>query len=107
MKKKIEKKEVIKCYQYLIELRIKEIRTIMVKNINWEKDDKVKDVIGNITKIIRINVKNIEKIYDENKDIEKDNNYINDKIFYVNGIENKIIKSNEDKDNTNFQPNLV
>ena len=104
---KIEKKEEINCYKFLIELRIKEIRTIMVKNINWEKDDKVKDAIGNVTKIIRKLLENIEKIYEDDKNLEKDANYINDKIFYVNGIENKIQKSNEEKGNTNFQPELV
>ena len=107
IRKKIDKKEEIKCYKFLIDLRIKEIRTIIVKNINWEKDDKVKDVLSNITKVIRILVENIQKIYDENKDMLKDNNYINDKIFYINGIEDKIKKSNEEKDNNNIQPNLV
>ena len=36
--------EEIKGYKFLVELRIKEIRTIMVKNLEWEKDDKVKEV---------------------------------------------------------------
>ena len=107
MKKIMDKKEGIKGYQYLIELRIKEIRTIMVKNINWEKDIQVKDVLGNIINIIRKFVENIQKLYDENKDIEKDNNYINDKIFYINGIENQIKKSIENKNNTHLEPNLV
>ena len=107
MKKIMDKKEGIKGYQYLIELRMKEIRTIMVKNINWEKDIQVKDVLGNIINIIRKFVENIQKLYDENKDIEKDNNYINDKIFYINGIENQIKKSIENKNNTHLEPNLV
>ena len=91
----------------LIELRTKEIRTIIVKNINWEKDDKVKEVLNNITNIIRKLVESIQKIYDENKDMEKDINFINDKIFYINGIENKIKKSNEEKDNIKIEPNIV
>ena len=107
MKYKIDKKDKIKCYKYLIELRIKEIRTIMVKNINWEKDDKVKDVLSNIIIVINQLIENIQKIYNENKDMEKDNDYINDKIFYVNGIEDKIKKSNEDKNNNKMEPNLV
>ena len=107
MKYKTDKKDKIKCYKYLIELRIKEIRTIMVKNINWEKDDKVKDVLSNIIVVINQLIENIQKIYNENKDMEKDNDYINDKIFYVNGIENKIKKSNEDKNNNKIEPNLV
>ena len=104
---KMDKSEEIKCYKFLVELRIKEIRTIMVKNINWEKDDKVKDVLGSVTKIIRKYVETIQKIYEEDKNLEKDINYINDKIFYVNGIENKIQKSNEEKDKKNIQPELV
>ena len=81
----------------------------MVKNLEWEKDDKVKDVLSNVTNIIRKMVENIGKIYDENKEIKKDDNYIKDKIFYVNGIENKIKKSNEEKDkqNNNIEPNVV
>ena len=100
--------DLIKGFKFLIELRIKEIRTIMVKNINWEKDNKVKDVLSNITNIIRKLVENIEKIYDDNKDMKKDNDYINDKIFYVNGIENKIKKSNEEKnENNNINDNKI
>ena len=102
--------EEIKGYKFLVELRIKEIRTIMVKNLEWEKDDKVKDVLSNVTNIIRKMVENIGKIYDENKEIKKDDNYIKDKIFYVNGIENKIKKSNEEKDkqkSNNIEPNVV
>ena len=79
----------------------------MVKNINWEKDDKVKDVLSNIIIVINQLIENIQKIYNENKDMEKDNDYINDKIFYVNGIEDKIKKSNEDKNNNKMEPNLV
>ena len=107
MGKKIDKNEQIKCFKFLIELRTKEIRTIIVKNINWEKDDKVKEVLSNITNIIRKLVESIQKIYDENKDMEKDINFINDKIFYINGIENKIKKSNEEKDNIKIEPNIV
>ena len=107
--KKENKEEEIKGYKFLIELRIKEIRTIMVKNLNWEKDDKVKDVLSNVTNIIRKMVENIDKIYNENNNIKKDENYIKDKIFYVNGIENKIKKSNEekDKDCNKIEPNVV
>ena len=92
-----------------MELRIKEIRTIMVKNINWEKDNKVKDVLSNVTNVIRKLVENIEKIYEENKDIKKDEDYIKDKIFYVNGIDNKTKKSNEEinNDSNNIQPEMV
>ena len=97
--------EIIKGYKFLVELRIKEIRTIMVKNLNWQNDDKVKDVLKNVIDIIRKMVENIEKIYQENKDIKKDEDYIKDKIFYINGIENKIKNSN--KDNTNLEPNMV
>ena len=102
--------EEIKIYKFLVELRIKEIRTIMVKNINWEKDDKVKDVLSNVTNIIRKLVENIEKIYDDNKNIQKDEDYIKDKLFYVNGIENKIKKSNEEKEKENkndIEPDMV
>ena len=101
--------EEVKGYKFLVELRIKEIRTIMVKNLNWEKDDKVKDVLSNVTNIIRKMIENIDKIYEENKDIKKDEIYIKDKIFYVNGIENKIKKSNEekDKDDNKIEPNIV
>ena len=101
--------EIIKGYKFLVELRIKEIRTIMVKNLEWEKDNKVKDVLSNVVNIIRKLVENIEKIYDENKDIKKDGDYIKDKIFYVNGIENKIKKSNEEKDKqgNNIEPEMV
>jgi Tfp pilus assembly protein PilF len=105
MKYKIDKKEKIKCYKFLIELRIKEIRTITVKNINW--DDKVKDVLSNIIVVIKKLVETIQNIYNENKDLEKESDYINDKIFYINGIEDKIKKSNEEKDSNNLQPNLV
>ena len=106
---KINISEKIKGYKFLVELRIKEIRTIMVKNINWEKDDKVKDVLSNVTNVIRKLVENIEKIYEENKDIKKDEDYIKDKIFYVNGIDNKIKKSNEEinNDSNNIQPEMV
>jgi DNA repair ATPase RecN len=106
-KNNIEEK--IKGYKFLVELRMKEIRTIMVKNINWEKDDKVKDVLSNVTNVIRKLVENIEKIYEENKDIKKDEDYIKDKIFYVNGIDNKIKKSNEEinNDSNNIQPEMV
>jgi tetratricopeptide (TPR) repeat protein len=101
--------EIIKGYKFLVELRIKEIRTIMVKNLEWENDNKVKDVLSNVVNIIRKLVENIEKIYDENKDIKKDGDYIKDKIFYVNGIENKIKKSNEEKDkqSNNIEPEMV
>ena len=100
--------EIIKGYKFLVELRNKEIRTIMVKNINWEKEDKVKDVLSSIINAIRKLVENLEKVYDENKNIKKDQDFINDKIFYINGIENKIKKSNEEKDNSgNFQPDMV
>ena len=101
--------EEIKGYKFLVELRIKEIRTIMVQNLEWEKDNKAKDVLSNVTNIIRKMVENIGKIYDENKEIKKDDNYVKDKIFYVNGIENKIKKSNEEKDkqNNNIEPNVV
>ena len=107
--KKKDVNEEIKIYKFLVELRIKEIRTLMVKNINWEKDDKVKDVLSNVTNIIRKMVENIDKIYNENNNIKKDENYIKDKIFYVNGIENKIKKSNEekDKDCNKIEPNVV
>ena len=99
---------IIKGYKFLVELRNKEIRTIMVKNINWEKEDKVKDVLSSIINAIRKLVENLEKVYDENKNIKKDQDFINDKIFYINGIENKIKKSNEEKDNSgNFQPDMV
>ncbi len=40
--------------------------------------------------------------------MKKDNDYINDKIFYVNGIENKIKKSNEEKnENNNINDNKI
>ena len=101
--------EEIKGFKFLVELRIKEIRTIMVKNINWEKDKKVKDVLSSVTDVIRKLIENIEKIYEENKDIKKDEDYIKDKIFYVNGIDNKIAKSNEENEsnNNNIQPDTV
>ena len=108
--KKKDVNEEIKIYKFLGELRIKEIRTIMVKNINWEKDDKVKDVLSNVTNILRKLVENIEKIYDDNKNIQKDEDYIKDKLFYVNGIENKIKKSNEEKEKENkndIEPDMV
>ena len=108
--KKKDVNEEIKIYKFLVELRIKEIRTIMVKNINWEKDDKVKDVLSNVTNILRKLVENIEKIYDDNKNIQKDEDYIKDKLFYVNGIENKIKKSNEEKEKENkndIEPDMV
>ena len=108
--KKKDVNEEIKIYKFLVELRIKEIRTLMVKNINWEKDDKVKDVLSNVTNIIRKLVENIEKIYDDNKNIQKDEDYIKDKLFYVNGIENKIKKSNEEKEKENkndIEPDMV
>ena len=105
---KTDVNEIIKGYKFLVELRNKEIRTIMVKNINWEKEDKVKDVLSSIINAIRKLVENLEKVYDENKNIKKDQDFINDKIFYINGIENKIKKSNEEKDNSgNFQPDMV
>ena len=105
---KTDVNKIIKGYKFLVELRNKEIRTIMVKNINWEKDDKVKDVLSSIINAIRKLVENLEKVYDENKNIKKDQDLINDKIFYVNGIENKIKKSNEEKDSSgNFQPDMV
>ena len=104
---KKDKNEEIKGYKFLVELRIKEIRTIMVKNINWEKDDKVKDVLSNVINIIGKLVENIQKIYEENNDIKKDEDYIKDKLFYINGIENKIKKSNEEKDNIKIEPNIV
>ena len=100
--------EEIKGFKFLVELRIKEIRTIMVKNINWEKDKKVKDVLSSVTDVIRKLIENIEKIYEGNKDIKKDEDYIKDKVFYVNGIDNKIAKSNEDNESdNNIQPDTV
>ena len=65
--------------------------------------------MSNVTNIIRKMVENIDKIYNENNNIKKDENYIKDKIFYVNGIENKIKKSNEekDKDCNKIEPNVV
>ena len=56
---------------------------------------------------MRKTVESLEKIYDENKELKKDKDFINDKIFYINGIENKIKKNKEEKDNTKMEPNMV
>ena len=76
----------------------------MVKNINWQKDDKVKDVLSNITSIIRklvekkeiiLNIKgmfifamkeNIFIVEGSNISDKNLNIYKNESIHYINDI---------------------
>ena len=89
-KKNLSNDEYNNLYKCIIEIRMKEIRTITVKNINWVKDSKIKEIVLKIIGIIR-------QILDKIKD-DKDKNYLNDKLFYLDGMENRI-KNYEENQN--------
>ena len=74
-------------YEKIVDVRLKEIRTLMLKNIEWEKDDKIKNILSDIIKNIRLILGKII--------LDKD--FINDKKMFIDGIEEKINNANKKK----------
>ena len=82
-------KENDKIYESIVEIRLKEIRTLMLKNIEWENDDTIKNLLTVIIKNVRLL---LEKIVE-------DKDYISDKTMFIKGIEEKINNANLKKEN--------
>jgi tetratricopeptide (TPR) repeat protein len=74
-----------KIYEKIVDVRLKEIRTLMLKNIEWEKDDKIKNILCDIIKNIRLILSKIIL----------DNDFVSDKKMFINGIEEKINNANK------------
>ena len=85
---KNSKEENIKIIKNIIELRLKEIRTLMVKNLNWEENEKIKDILSTI-------IKNMKSLLEK---IDNDKQYVIDKELTISNLEEKIKKSYEKKD---------
>ena len=75
--------EICKVYKDITEIRLKEMRTLMLNE--WEKDIKVRDIIKTVIKATRLVVAKITN----------DSGYMNDKILYLNSIEAKITNEEE------------
>lgn len=75
--------EICGTYKKIVELRLKEMRTLMLNE--WEKNEKVREIIKGVSKAARTV---IEKI-------TNDTNYKNDKIMFINSIESKILNIEE------------
>jgi hypothetical protein len=82
-----KKEDNINIIKNIIELRLKEIRTLMVKNLNWEENEKVKDILSTI-------IKNMKSLLEK---IDNDKKYVFDKELSINNLEEKIKKSYEKK----------
>ena len=82
-----KKEENINIIKNIIELRLKEIRTLMVKNLNWEENEKIKDILSTI-------IKNMRSLLEK---IDNDKKYVFDKELSINNLEEKIKKSYEKK----------
>ena len=61
----------------------------MLKNIEWENDDIIKNILTEIIKNVRLL---LEKIVE-------DKDYISDKTMFIKGIEEKINNANLKKEN--------
>ena len=85
---KNSKEENIKIIKNIIELRLKEIRTLMVKNLNWEENEKIKDILSTI-------IKNMKSLLEK---IDNDKQYVINKELTISNLEEKIKKSYEKKD---------
>ena len=80
-KKTVE--EICKVYKDVTEIRLKEMRTLMLNE--WEKDLKVRDIIKTVIKATRLVVGKVTN----------DTGYMNDKTLYLNSIEAKITNEEE------------
>ena len=74
-----------KVYKEIIEIRLKELRSLMLKD--WEKDAKLRDILKTVVASMRAVIAKITN----------DEMYIKDKTFFLNSIDNKII--NAEKEN--------
>jgi hypothetical protein len=59
----------------------------MVKNLNWEENEKIKDILSTI-------IKNMKSLLEK---IDNDKKYVFDKELSINNLEEKIKKSYEKK----------